>query len=256
VADNFGPIRPAPDSDDFAFDFTDRIGATGVIDSAVWTCEVSPNSLVTDPSPASRILLPATYSDKTTTSRIGNMIDGVIYTLTARITLTDGRNLSKSADVECTSNISQPVQAVPGSASFDYDAWVMRYPEFEGVSPSTAQMLWNEATLFLVNDGSSPVTDVSIRAVLLNMLTAHLAILFAGPGGAGGMVGRINSKSVNGVSVSAEGFGGVSGTASWYLTTRYGADYWKATAAFRTMQYIPGPTRPMDVWPYRRGFGF
>jgi hypothetical protein len=57
------------------------------------------------------------------------------------------------------------------------------------------------------------------------------------------MVGRINSKSVNGVSISADGFPGVNGTQGWYLTTKYGIDYWKITAAFRTFRYVPGPTR-------------
>jgi hypothetical protein len=74
-------------------------------------------------------------------------------------------------------------------------------------------------------------------------------VLYAGPGPTTGMVGRINSKSVNGVSVSSEGFG-VQGTQAWFLTTRYGASYWRATAAFRTMRYVPGPQRAFEL-PFR-----
>jgi hypothetical protein len=95
------------------------------------------------------------------------------------------------------------------------------------------------------------VQDVNQRALLLNMLTAHLAALYAGVNGQSPspLVGRINTATEGSVSVGAA-MDGVPGTAAWFLQTKYGASFWQATARYRTMRYVPGRSWPASgPWP-------
>ena len=131
----------------------------------------------------------------------------------------------------------------PGPVVFDYTAWTARYPEFATVASATAQLYFNEATLYLDNSTASIVQDGSPggqRATLLNMLTAHIAALASAQ-----MVGRIASATQGSVTVATD-YGAQPGTAAWFNQTKYGAQYWSAVAMFRTMQYAcnPGPFNP------------
>ena len=139
-------------------------------------------------------------------------------------------------------------------------------------------MYFDLATTFCRNDGggpvgagvggcgglfsffSSPTTSAAatqLQTNMLNLLTAHLAQLFAPlPTGqpASGLVGRITSASEGSVSVSAEF--PASPAAAWFLQTAYGAAFWQMSAPFRTARYLPGPQRVNNPWPiYGRGFG-
>ena len=124
---------------------------------------------------------------------------------------------------------------------FDINAFRERYPEFDTVSPSLLNAYFVEATVYLDNTDCSPVTDVNVRAVYLNMLVAHIAALNSGVGGQkpSGLVGRVASASEGSVSVSTAEVP-VSPSSWWYLQTPYGAAYWQATAAYRTVRYVPG----------------
>lgn len=125
--------------------------------------------------------------------------------------------------------------------TFDAAAFVVRYPEFSTVSAGLLGAYFSEATMYLSNTDASRVSDPVQRAVLLNMLTAHIAALNgSGVNGAGasGMVGRINSASEGSVSASAEFATATNGTQAWFYQTQYGTAYWAASARFRTMQYV------------------
>ncbi|MEI7410061.1 DUF4054 domain-containing protein [Pectobacterium aroidearum] len=124
---------------------------------------------------------------------------------------------------------------------FDINAFRERYPEFDTVSDTLLSAYFAEATVYLDNTDCSPVKDVDIRAVYLNMLVAHIAVLNSGVGGEkpSGLVGRVASASEGSVSVST-GEVPVSPASWWYLQTPYGAAYWSATAPYRTLQYVPG----------------
>lgn len=256
----FDPILPAPARDYFTFDFTNEIlnvpaaasNTQPFIQSAVWFIAMEPSSPPDiDMMPGDRLIGNALYDSYRTTHLVGDMVDGAVYVLTAQVTLTDGRILIKSAELACLTRgepIAPPLDA--GVVPFDYDRFISAFPQFAGADTDAIERLWISAGMLFRNDATSPEQDLPTRAYLLGLLTAHMATLFAGPGakyGGSTMVGRINSKSVNGVSVSAEGFPGVSGTQSWYLMTQYGALFWKMTAAYRTMHYFPGPVRYMDV---------
>lgn len=136
---------------------------------------------------------------------------------------------------------------------FDIDAFRARYPEFSSVSDDLLKAYFAEATVYLNNTDLSPVTDVNQRAVFLNMLVAHLAAINNGVGGqaATGLVGRVTSASEGSVSVSVDA-GPSSASSWWYMQTPYGAAYWQATAAYRTIRYLPGASPSMYPYHYNR----
>lgn len=139
---------------------------------------------------------------------------------------------------------------------FDYAKWVARYPEFAGVSQPTAQVYFDEGTIYFANDGRGPVTDATQQLTLLNMVTAHIAYLNApeAQGGSGSpLVGRITTASEGSVSVGVDTNGPV-GSAWWFMQSKYGANFWQATMPFRQMRYRAGFGRnfnPMAATPVR-----
>lgn len=136
------------------------------------------------------------------------------------------------------------------TASFDYQVFKLRYPEFNAVPEALVAQYFIEATLFHANNGSGPVCDAPTQLLLLNMVTAHIAQLNAPAAvppqpGSPQMVGAISSASEGSVSVSATN-NYPPGSAQWWQQTKYGSSYWTATAAYRTMHYIPNPGRNMN----------
>jgi hypothetical protein len=129
--------------------------------------------------------------------------------------------------------------------AFDIVAFRARYPEFASVPDATLVAYFSEAGLYLNNTDTSLVTDTGIRSTLLNMLTAHIAALNSGVNGQApsDIVGRVSQASEGSVSVSAD-MGVVTGSAAWFLQTKYGAAYWQASAAFRTFRYVTGSSGP------------
>ena len=147
-----------------------------------------------------------------------------------------------------------------GIVDFDYSTWALRYPELASwVSQPLAQSYFYEATLYCDNTPCSPIFDVNQRAMLLNMVTAHIAGLNAPLNGQASspLVGRISNATEGSVSVQTENLY-PPGTVQWWQQTKYGAAFWAATAAFRTMRYFPGnsaqPAPNADR--FRRGFGW
>lgn len=129
------------------------------------------------------------------------------------------------------------------AVTFDYDDWISRFPELSSVSETLAGEYFDEAGLFLRNDGGGVIQTTSIQRRLLYLLTAHLAYLYSiSDTSNGGLVGRISSASEGSVSVSTE----MPTTASnaWYLQSKYGAEYWYAVKAFRLGPIYRRPVRP------------
>ncbi|WP_338561883.1 DUF4054 domain-containing protein [Erwinia sp. E_sp_B04_7] len=137
--------------------------------------------------------------------------------------------------------------------TFDIAAFRERYPEFNTVSDSLLNAYFVEATVYLNNTDTSPVSDVAVRAVYLNMLVAHLAAMNSGVGGqaASGLVGRVTSASEGSVSVSVDA-GPSSASSWWYMQTPYGAAYWQATLPYRSARYLPGGSPSMYPYHYNR----
>lgn len=127
---------------------------------------------------------------------------------------------------------------------FDPAAFKARYPEFASVANETLSACFGDAGLYLSNKDDSIVQDVTRRAMLLNMLTAHIAAL-GGALSADGLplpVGRTSSASQGTVSATFEYM--TPGTQAWFVQTQYGAAFWQATSSLRGFRYIARPTVP------------
>ena len=128
---------------------------------------------------------------------------------------------------------------------FDPAAFKARYPEFAAVADPTLAACFDEAGLYLSNTDNSPVQNLTRRATLLNMLTAHVAYI-GGLLSADGMprpVGRVSQASEGSVSAAFEGVPPTPGSGAWFQQSQYGAAFWQATSNLRGMRYIPCPTR-------------
>lgn len=125
---------------------------------------------------------------------------------------------------------------------FDPTAFKARYPEFAAVANPSLQMCFDEAGLYLNNTNASVVQDVPKRAILLNMLTAHIAYIGGklSADGAARPVGRLSQAGEGSVSASFEG--APPGSAQWFQQSAYGASFWQATSSLRGMRYRPRPT--------------
>lgn len=128
---------------------------------------------------------------------------------------------------------------------FDPAAFKARYPEFVEISSQRLTACFDEAGLYLSNSDNSPVQNLTRRATLLNMLTAHVAYI-GGLLSADGMprpVGRVSQASEGSVSAAFEGVPPTPGSGAWFQQSQYGAAFWQATSSLRGMRYIPCPTR-------------
>lgn len=126
---------------------------------------------------------------------------------------------------------------------FDPTAFKARYPEFAAVADATLAARFIEAGLYLSNADNSPVQNLTRRATLFNMLTAHVAYL-GGLLSADGMprpVGRVSQASEGSVSAAFEG--PPPGSAQWFQQSQYGASFWQATSSLRGFRYLAQPTR-------------
>lgn len=141
--------------------------------------------------------------------------------------------------------------------TFDPTAFVAEFPEFTNVQ---AQLpgYFARATAFFQNDTCNPAFCVGVpfMAAMLNLVTAHVASLNSYRDAAGnyvvattpgaqpppGIVGRINTASEGSVSVGSEYNSSGSPSEAYFIQTRYGAEFWQATAQFRTAQYVANPT--------------
>lgn len=126
---------------------------------------------------------------------------------------------------------------------FDPAAFKARYPEFAAVGDPLLQACFGEAGMYLSNTDNSPVQNVTRRAVLLNMLTAHIAALGGALSSDGQPrpVGRVSSATEGSVSASMEYL--APGSSAWFAQTQYGAAFWQATTSLRGFRYIAQPTR-------------
>lgn len=131
-----------------------------------------------------------------------------------------------------------------GVVTFVAADFIARYPEFTALntsSPNALGLCFGEATLYLDNSTASRVVNVEQRTPLLYMLTAHIAALYFGVNGQSPSqkVGRVAGATEGSVSVTLD-MGAVTFNAAWFMQTKYGASYWRATAKWRQMRVIPG----------------
>ena len=136
-----------------------------------------------------------------------------------------------------------------GIVTFNEAAFLLRYPQFAvyaAANPGMLQMVFDEVTvLYINNTPRSYIRDVATRSVLINLAIAHIlqlggATAVGGAGSTAGQVGRVSSATEGSVSASLD-MGSTSANAAWWLQSQYGAEFWNATARFRTFRYAAAP---------------
>ena len=140
-----------------------------------------------------------------------------------------------------------------GQVTFDYAAWLLRYPEFSNVTEPQAEGCFDEGCLLISNQDTSPITNLGQRAIILNAVTAHIACLSYGTatsGGASPLVGRIESAAEGSVNVKAT-YAAAAGSRAWWDQTKYGATVWQLTGPFRQARYLAPPPMP---YPFQRAW--
>lgn len=134
---------------------------------------------------------------------------------------------------------------------FDYAAWAVLFPQFSNLtSDQVTTLVLPLAEQYCRNDGGGPVSSAAIQTTLLNLMVAHVAQLLFGSTTqpVSPLIGRLDSASEGSVSLHADFPSAASATEAWFLQTQYGAMFWAATAAYRTMRYMPGPRRFFSPW--------
>jgi Protein of unknown function (DUF4054) len=144
--------------------------------------------------------------------------------------------------------MSSPCSFAGGVAFWNQGIFLARYPVFTvacNANPSLFANYFVEAGLYLSNCPTSPIQDVTRRLVLLNMLVAHISFLNGDLSADGQVrpVGRVSAAGEGSVNAAFEYTGGTPGTGAWFKQTQYGAAFWQATTALRSMHYIPGRSR-------------
>lgn len=147
--------------------------------------------------------------------------------------------------------------------TFDNATWIALYPEFTAVGATLGASYFLRASFLCGNEACNPTNRVAgMLQSLLYLLTSHIAWLNAprdangNPAATGApaspLVGRIDQATEGSVSVHADMGDANAGSPSqaWYMQTKYGAEYWAATAAVRTAHYVALPTIvPGPVYP-------
>lgn len=134
---------------------------------------------------------------------------------------------------------------------FVYADWVAQYPQFSLIPQFVVEnTFYDVAVAFFRNDGVGPVSTALTQTTGLYLMIAHMAQITYGPNTAtpsGGLVGRISQATQGSVSVTSDF--PTTPTNAWFMQSQYGATFWQLTAAYRTMRYMPGPTRIFNPWP-------
>jgi len=120
------------------------------------------------------------------------------------------------------------------SVVFDPSALRARYPEFSAASDAALTACFDEAGLYLSNS----VSNLTRRALYLNMLTAHIAALggLSATARDSGTVGRVAAAGEGSVNATLEFL--APGTPAWFMQTQYGASFWQATRSLRSFFYV------------------
>lgn len=133
--------------------------------------------------------------------------------------------------------------------TFNYADWSIAFPQFATIQQAQiVNVVLPLAEIYNRNDGGGPVSTAATQTQLLNLMVAHVAQLLFGVNGAAPspLVGRISNATEGSVSVAAEF--PQNQNSAWFNQTPFGAAWWQATAAYRTMRYIPGPRRVLNPW--------
>ena len=240
----FPAIRP-DETDFFTFDFSKKLGSTGNITEAAWTCVLSADSppSITDPDPSSHVEPQSIPSPPPQINKVtalcGGFVDGAIYTLGVSVTIDDGRVLVLDGKVKVSKG------SVDGTAeAFTVEEFRADYPAFADAGRFT-----DEEVQYWIDQACSPPNSTpainqyrwgQFYQLGLHLWVAHnLAVQDmmaqrAGMPGMGGPTymsmpltgsGVAASKSVDGVSLSYDNMIGMEKDAGWWGLTPWGNQF-------------------------------
>lgn len=130
-----------------------------------------------------------------------------------------------------------------GVVAFDPVAFVAQFPAFAMVSASTLTAYFSMAELYLNNSPCSVVQDLTARAQLLYLITAHIAFLMgritAGDGSSAAAVGQITSVTEGGVTAALAPV--QAKNAAFWVQSEYGFMFWQMALPYRSFRYFPAP---------------
>lgn len=138
--------------------------------------------------------------------------------------------------------------------TFDYPTWTAMFPEFATLTPAQGSAYFMRATgSIIANDVTNPIYGDGNLPYLIYLVTAHVAWLNCPKDGGGNpaatgapasqQVGRISGATEGSVSVQFDWpMGDASAQEKYLAQTKYGAEYWAATAQYRTARYCARPT--------------
>ena len=141
-------------------------------------------------------------------------------------------------------------------AQFNWTNWSAMFPRLAGNGQPFVQIWWNVAgtPAYHANDGTGPVPDLPTQQLCVDLAAAHLVAINGSVDGASpnDIVGRISSAGTGSVNVSTQNDYSP-GSAQWWQQTKWGSQYWEATAAYRTFLFVPkrrGSPYGTMPWPF------
>lgn len=131
----------------------------------------------------------------------------------------------------------------PGVVAFDPAAFQAAFPAFATTSTDTLTANFALAELYLNNSPCSVVQDLTARAAMLNLITAHITFLLSraasNNGANAAAVGQIQSAGEGTVNAS---FVAVQAkNAAFWAQSQYGLMFWQMALPYRMFRYFPAP---------------
>jgi Protein of unknown function (DUF4054) len=135
-----------------------------------------------------------------------------------------------------------------GTAVWNPGIFLARYPEFTTAYNSNQSKFASyfvESGIYLSNTPQSPVQDVNLRLLLLNMLVAHISFLGGdlSNDGQARPVGRLSQAGEGSVNATFDFTPATPGSGAWFNQSQYGAAFWQATTNLRGFRYSARPTQ-------------
>lgn len=131
----------------------------------------------------------------------------------------------------------------PGVVEFDPAAFQAAFPAFQTTPAALLENNFSLAELYLNNSPCSVVQDLTARAAMLNLITAHITFLLnrasSGDGSNAAAVGQIQSAGEGTVNASLAPV--QAKNAAFWAQSQYGFMFWQMALPYRTFRYFPAP---------------
>ncbi|WP_171791645.1 DUF4054 domain-containing protein [Gluconacetobacter entanii] len=132
--------------------------------------------------------------------------------------------------------------------AFDYATWAQRFPLLAAQVNATQAAAYYAQAMLVLSPRARTAQDMARRAVLLNLLVAHIAQLEVQVAQGNSLVGRVSDATQGSITVRTQ-MEGQAPSAAWFNQTPYGAQFWAMSRRLRLARYVPGRPQRAAVWP-------